>query len=83
MGDITVTATINTPGYGDSFKVPGIEAIYYSQTNTCGMTLAAGASCTVQVTFSPNVTGGLNGALTINYDAADSPLVVQIYASGK
>jgi hypothetical protein len=37
----------------------------------------------VNVTFSPNVKGNLNGALVITYDAADSPEVVQITASGK
>ena len=37
----------------------------YSQTNNCGTSIAAGASCTVNVTFSPTAAGGRNGNLTV------------------
>jgi hypothetical protein len=44
----------------------------YSQTNTCGSSLAGGAECAIGVTFTPTVTGTrtgtviINGTLTIN-----------------
>jgi hypothetical protein len=38
----------------------------YAQTNTCGTSLAAGASCTVTVTFHPTATGTRTGTLTVS-----------------
>jgi hypothetical protein len=37
----------------------------FSQTNTCGTGIAAGASCTVSVRFTPTATGSRTGNLTI------------------
>ena len=37
----------------------------YSQTNNCGAILAPGASCTVNVTFTPTAPGTRNGSLTV------------------
>ena len=41
----------------------------YTMTTSCGSTLAAGASCTISVTFTPHATGSRPGAVTIT-DAA-------------
>ncbi|MBZ5544249.1 MAG: choice-of-anchor D domain-containing protein [Acidobacteriia bacterium] len=38
----------------------------YSQTNNCGTSLAAGASCSINVTFAPLGTGTITGNLVIN-----------------
>ncbi|MCU7726427.1 choice-of-anchor D domain-containing protein [Actinoplanes sp. KI2] len=37
----------------------------FSQTNTCGSSIAAGSSCTVTVTFAPTATGARTGNLTV------------------
>ena len=37
----------------------------FGETNNCGGTVAAGGSCTINVTFSPGSGGALTGALTI------------------
>jgi hypothetical protein len=37
----------------------------FSQTNTCGSSIAAGSSCTVTVTFTPTATGTRTGTLTV------------------
>src|SRR5262245_5791569 len=37
----------------------------FAQSNTCGTSIAAGASCTVNVTFQPTATGSRTGTLTI------------------
>jgi hypothetical protein len=45
----------------------------FSQTNTCGTlpaSLAAGASCTISVTFTPSGTGAEKATLTVNDGAA-------------
>ncbi|MDX6263428.1 MAG: hypothetical protein QOH84_5116 [Kribbellaceae bacterium] len=38
----------------------------FAQTNNCGTSIAAGSSCTVNVTFSPTAAGGRSGNLTVN-----------------
>src|SRR5260370_25690303 len=38
----------------------------FLETDTCGTGLAAGAGCTINVTFKPTTTGTRAGALTIN-----------------
>ncbi|NUR48623.1 MAG: choice-of-anchor D domain-containing protein [Hamadaea sp.] len=53
----------------------------YSQTNNC-TTLAAGASCTVNVSFRPTASGTRTGALTITSNAANSPATVSLTGTG-
>jgi sugar lactone lactonase YvrE len=53
-------------------------------SNTCtGTNLAAGASCTVNVTFSPTATGLVNGTLTFNDAAVTSPQTVNLSGTGR
>jgi hypothetical protein len=47
----------------------------YSQTNNCPLTLTAGQTCTINVTFTPTAEGSRNGTLTILSNAASSPTV--------
>jgi hypothetical protein len=39
---------------------------YFGQTNNCGGSVAAGSSCTINVTFTPNTAGPFTGTLTIS-----------------
>jgi predicted dienelactone hydrolase len=52
----------------------------FAQTNDCGTSVAAGASCTISVTFKPANAGASSGTLTITDDSADSPQ--QVHLSG-
>ena len=54
----------------------------FAQTNNCGTTLAAGASCTVNVTFTPQQTGAESGTLEIADNAAGSPQIVSLSGTG-
>ncbi len=45
----------------------------FSQTNTCGATVNAGASCTISVTFTPKQTGTLTGSLAVGDNVPGSP----------
>ncbi|GAA3121022.1 hypothetical protein GCM10010530_48820 [Kribbella aluminosa] len=38
----------------------------FTQTSNCGTSIAAGASCTVNVTFTPTAAGGRTGNLSVN-----------------
>ncbi len=50
----------------------------FVQTNNCGSSLAALASCAILVTFSPKFAGTVPGALTITDDANGSPHVLAL-----
>ncbi len=56
---------------------------YSISANTCGATLAAGANCSVSITFTPTSTGTRTGALTISDDAAGSPQAVTLTGTGQ
>jgi hypothetical protein len=50
----------------------------FTQTNTCGTSLAVGASCTVSVTFRPTAAGGRTGTLTVSSNAVNGPTTVSL-----
>jgi 6-phosphogluconolactonase (cycloisomerase 2 family) len=51
-------------------------------SGACGPSLAAGASCTIDVQFSPAVLGSVDGGISISYSGADSPQVVSLTGTG-
>lgn len=51
-------------------------------TGACGSSLAGGASCTIDVQFSPTVLGANDGGISISYSGADSPQVVGLTGTG-
>jgi len=57
----------------------------FARTSNCPInpaTLAAGANCTIDVTFTPAVTGARTGALTITSNASNSPHTVNLAGNG-
>jgi hypothetical protein len=54
----------------------------FSQTNTCGSSIAAGGTCTVKVTFAPTSGGSQTGTLTVATSAAGGPLTVALAGTG-
>ncbi|MEV6544579.1 discoidin domain-containing protein [Streptomyces sp. NPDC051665] len=54
----------------------------FGQTNTCGNSLAAGANCTVAVTFTPTASGTRTGTLTLTGDQSNSPTTVSLSGTG-
>ncbi|MGI8446045.1 MAG: discoidin domain-containing protein, partial [Streptosporangiaceae bacterium] len=60
------TVTVSNPT-GSAAPVSSIAASGdFSQTNTCGSSIAANGSCTVSVKFAPTATGTRTGNLTVN-----------------
>jgi acid phosphatase len=49
---------------------------------TCSSSLAAGASCTMSVKFTPTATGIRTGTLTVNDNASTAPQVVALTGTG-
>jgi len=54
----------------------------FAQSNNCGSSLAAGNSCTVNVTFSPTIAGAVTGAMTFTDGASTSPQLVTLTGTG-
>ncbi len=54
----------------------------FAETNTCGSSLAAGANCTISVTFTPTMSGSLTGEIIIADNASTSPQNVTLSGTG-
>ncbi|WP_194924584.1 choice-of-anchor D domain-containing protein [Catenulispora pinisilvae] len=54
----------------------------FAQSDNCGSSLAAGASCTVNVTFAPTASGARTGTLSIASNAPNSPATVALTGTG-
>src|SRR5208282_4483601 len=54
----------------------------FSQTNTCGTSLAASADCTLSVTFTPTVGGSRSGSLAFADNASPATQSVSLTGTG-
>ncbi|MGA7155460.1 MAG: choice-of-anchor D domain-containing protein [Acidobacteriaceae bacterium] len=54
----------------------------FAETDTCGTSLAASSSCTVNVTFTPTATGSQTGSLTLTDSDPSSPQSVTLAGTG-
>jgi hypothetical protein len=70
LGDATLT--ISKISVGSNF----------SQTNNCGSSVAAGASCTITVTFTPTVIHSVTGAVSVKDNATGSPQTAALAGTG-
>jgi hypothetical protein len=72
----TSTLSIN------SIAITGTDAGDFNETNTCGSSLAVGATCTVSVIFKPTATGPRAATVTITDSATGSPQSVTLNGTG-
>ena len=64
-------------------NISGISASGdFAQTNNCGSSLAAGATCAITVTFTPTVTGARSGTITVTDSATNSPQITSLAGTG-
>jgi uncharacterized protein YfaP (DUF2135 family) len=54
----------------------------FSKTTTCGTSLAAGATCTINVAFAPTSTGAISGTLSVTSNAVGSPHTMPLSGTG-
>ncbi|WP_405989322.1 carbohydrate-binding protein [Streptomyces sp. NBC_00986] len=54
----------------------------FTQTDTCGNSLSAGASCTVSVTFTPTASGTRTSTLTLAGNQSNGPTAVALSGTG-
>ncbi|HKM57037.1 MAG TPA: choice-of-anchor D domain-containing protein, partial [Isosphaeraceae bacterium] len=65
-----------------SISITGTNPGDFTQTNTCGGSVAAEANCAINVTFAPLALGTRTASLTITDDAANSPQTVSLSGIG-
>jgi len=69
-GSATLTIT--------SFAIPGD----FSQSNNCGSSLSAGASCTISLTFKPSKSGIRSGSVSITGNTLGPALRISVVGTG-
>ena len=68
---------------GSNLTISGIAVNGdFAQTDTCGNSIVAGATCSITVRFAPTATGPRSGAVTITDNAAGSPHLVSLSGTG-
>ncbi len=80
------TVTLNNTGTAalsiTSLALTGTNPSDFAQTNNCGSSVAAGANCTISVTFTPSASGSWTASLSITDNASGSPQAVSLSGTG-
>ena len=74
---VTLTNTGN-----QSLRLAMILGPNFTETDNCGTSVAAGANCTINVTFVPTSVGPVAGSLTLFDNASDNPQRVGLSGTG-
>jgi Abnormal spindle-like microcephaly-assoc'd, ASPM-SPD-2-Hydin len=77
---VTLTNNLKVALTGITVAVTGNG---YTQTNTCGTSIAAGATCTITVKFTPKASGSSAGSVTITDSASNSPQTITLTGLGE
>ena len=75
---VTLTNTGATPLTISAISITGD----YAQTSTCSSNVAAGAACTIGVTFSPSGVGDRSGLLSVQTNVSTTALTVTLDGTG-
>src|SRR5256884_4260307 len=65
-----------------SIAVTGTNTGDFAETDNCGGSVAAGASCTINVTFTPGAAGSRTAAISITDNAPASPQTISLSGTG-
>jgi hypothetical protein len=60
----------NSVAFSVTIAITGTNSSDFSETSTCGTSLAAGANCTISVTFKPTATGTRSGTVSVTENAS-------------
>jgi FG-GAP-like repeat/Abnormal spindle-like microcephaly-assoc'd, ASPM-SPD-2-Hydin len=79
-------ATVTNVGWSaltiNRVNITGTNAGSFTQTNTCGTSLAANATCTISVSFAPRKAGNLVATVILAYGGLGSPLTISLSGTG-
>jgi len=79
---LTLTNTGSALLMIDGITVTGANSGEFAESNTCGVSVAAGANCTISVTFTPGATGSRSASIVIADNAPDSPQSASLSGTG-
>jgi fibronectin type 3 domain-containing protein len=79
---VALTNTGNATLSITSIAVTGTNASDFTQNNTCGSSVLAGANCTIAVMFTPSAAGTRTALLSISDNASGSPQTVPLSGAG-
>jgi len=88
VGQTSASKTVNLTNIGTtsinitSVSITGNNSGDFSQTNTCGRSLGAGASCAFTLNFAPTATGSRTASLSISDNGGGSPQSVSLSGVG-
>jgi len=85
LGHVSAQQTVTLTNNGGSLLTIGsvtASGDYTLASNTCTSTLAAGAGCTLAISFAPTATGLRTGTLTVTDNAATSPQATPLSGIG-
>ena len=84
VGTISTAQTVTLTNTGGGVLTISSIAVSadFAQTNNCGASLAVGIGCSIDVTFTPTVSGLLSGDLTIASDDPSGPQMVALSGTG-
>ena len=88
VGTVTAPQTVTLTNTGTatleiaSISFTGAGASSFSQTGTCGTSLAAGSSCSISVAFSPAAAATYSAFLSVADNASGSPQTVALTGVG-
>jgi trimeric autotransporter adhesin len=80
---ITLTNNGGATLTGIAITLGGTNAANFADTTTCTATLAAGANCTISVTFTPTMVGPASATLSIADNAIGSPQTIALSGTGQ
>jgi hypothetical protein len=79
---VTLTNRGATPFSVSAISLTGTGASWFAQTNNCPANLAAGASCTISVTFTPQTALSKTAKLSVATSGTSAPLGVSLSGTG-
>jgi hypothetical protein len=84
VGSTSATQTLTVSNLGPAaITISSVTASGpFPQTNTCGSSLAAGASCTISVSFAPTVGGAQTGEVAVANSATRTPISAALSGTG-
>ena len=81
-----LSITLSNPGTSalaiSSVSISGTNAGNFAKSNACPSSLAAGAKCTISVTFTPSATGARSANLTVADNASSGTQTVPLSGTG-
>jgi len=80
---VTITNTGTAALTITSIAVTGTDASSFVFANSCGASLAVGASCTIHGHFAPAATGAMTATVTITDSATGSPQSIALSGTGQ